>query len=542
MSILVVIPARGGSKGIPRKNLRTLHGKPLLQYSIGLALASRHEPTVVVTSDDEEILTIAERLGAVPHLRDPELAADATTLDPVVHAAYGFARTALGHDFDLVVTLQPTSPLLRSESLDDALSAMLEEQSVDTLLSACEDTHLSWHKQGEQFLPSYRERLNRQQLSASYRETGGFVITRARHVTPTSRFGENVQLHLLPRQESIDIDDYHDWAVCEFLLARKRIVFVVGGNRTIGLGHAYNALILAQDILKHELHFLIPRGHELAHRKIAAHNYDVTLQRSGVDLVDEIAALEPDLVINDILDTAPEYMRQLRVRGIKTANFEDLGPGAGMADLVINAIYPEQEKRPRHHFGQPYFLIRDEFLLGEPPAIEPEVAQVLVSFGGVDPCNLTRHVLRAIDDYCAEYAIDVSVVAGLGYEHFESLEEFQSVRVYRDVKNISEHMRSADIVFTSAGRTVYEVASLARPTIILAQNAREQLHFFAAEEFGFCHLGLGSKIPEEKILDEFVNLVRSPVLREGMSERMRKNEFRSNRARVSALIESLLEE
>jgi CMP-N-acetylneuraminic acid synthetase len=148
--ILIIIPARGGSKGIPRKNLRLLNGRPLISYSIKTALASKHHPMVVVTSDDQEILTVAAKCGARTHLRHPDLSGDGVTLDPVVYEL----QEQLS-DADIVVTLQPTSPLLRPETLDSAIDRLIADDGVDTIISVIEDTHLTWRKDGERYVPNY---------------------------------------------------------------------------------------------------------------------------------------------------------------------------------------------------------------------------------------------------------------------------------------------------------------------------------------------------------------------------------------------------
>src|SRR5690606_27241069 len=147
----------------------------------------------------------------------------------------------------------------------------------------------------------------------------------------------------------------------------------------------------------------------------------------------------------------------LKDSGISTINFEDLGPGARLADLVINAIYPEREVLPRHYFGHEYFILRDEFVLTpvRPPA--EQVRRVLLTFGGVDPNNYTRKVIEAIHPYCRQHGIELCVVAGFGYSQYETLEPYADVQVFRNSMTIAEHMSAADIIFTSAGRTTYEV-------------------------------------------------------------------------------------
>ena len=116
--VLAVIPARGGSKGIPRKNVRLMHGKPLIYYSIQNALACSYIDDVVVSSDDEEILSIAAMYGAIAMNRNSALAQDAVTLDPVIYDAVLRMEQETGKTYDVVVTLQATSPLLTVETLD----------------------------------------------------------------------------------------------------------------------------------------------------------------------------------------------------------------------------------------------------------------------------------------------------------------------------------------------------------------------------------------------------------------------------------------
>ena len=111
-NIIAVIPARGGSKGIPRKNMRLMGGKPLISYAIENALSSEFVDDVVVSSDSEEILAYAAQFEGVTGLsRDTELALDAVTLDPVIYDAVVRREEQAGASFDIVVTLQPTSPL-----------------------------------------------------------------------------------------------------------------------------------------------------------------------------------------------------------------------------------------------------------------------------------------------------------------------------------------------------------------------------------------------------------------------------------------------
>src|SRR5690606_531392 len=124
-------------------------------------------------------------------------------------------------------------------------------------------------------VPDYAERLNRQQLPPHFRETGAFLMTRRSAVSATSRIGDVVDLFLLPPGQDIDIDTPDDWAICESRLARRRVLFVVTGNRRLGLGHVHNALLVAGDLAGHDLYFLVDRDSGLAMEEIASRNYPV---------------------------------------------------------------------------------------------------------------------------------------------------------------------------------------------------------------------------------------------------------------------------
>ena len=262
MSTVAVIPARGGSKGIPRKNMRLMGGKPLIAYAIENALRCDYIDEVIVSSDSEEILSFAATYeGVTPLNRDSALAQDAVTLDPVIYDAVVRREQELGHEFEIVVTLQPTSPLLTVETLSKALEEFAASD-LDTMVSSVNAPHLSWTKDDTgKTVPNYKERLNRQLLPPDYHETGAFVIARRGIVTKDTRFGDRVGVYEVPEVESTDIDTKQDWIVCESLLARKKIAFRVDGYGQLGLGHIYRALTLAYELIEHEVVFICDSSH-----------------------------------------------------------------------------------------------------------------------------------------------------------------------------------------------------------------------------------------------------------------------------------------
>lgn len=540
--ILIVIPARGGSKGIPRKNLRALGGKPLLYYSIRNTTGSRHIADVVVSSEDEEIRMVARKMGADVIVRDPALSQDATTLDGVIYDATVRSEAEHHKTYDLVITAQATAPLLATATLDAAIDHMLADPTIDTLISAVDDRHLCWEETGDGLVPAYEERLNRQYLPVRFRETGGFFIARRRVVTPTSRFGNKVEVWPVSARESIDIDTYADWALCEYYLNRKRILLVTSGYPVIGLGHVYNMLAIAGGILGHELIFIVDRKSSLAYDTIASYNYPVLMAEDD-DLAGFVAQQSPGIIINDRLDTTEAYMLRLKELNVPLINFEDLGSGAAHADLVVNAMYPERAVLPNHYFGHRYFCLRSEFLLTrEVVTIRPEVKNVLLTFGGVDPNNFTLRVLSLIVPECRRRGIGVRAILGRGYEANESLASFAGeVDIIQDVSDISDKMLKADIAFTSAGRTTFETASLGLPTIVLCQNERETTHFFASADYGFLNLGLGKYVSDAELLTAFIDLLENEGQRRYMAELMLAREIKKGHENVLQLIKQTID-
>ena len=141
LKIVGVIPARSGSKGIPNKNIKPLAGRPLIYYTIQAGLESRLLNRLLVSTDSPEIEDIAKGYGAeVPFLRPAELAQDDTPRLPVVQHAARYLEKTEGYKPDIMVTLQPTSPLRRAEHIDAAID-MLISTKADRVLSVCEAEH-----------------------------------------------------------------------------------------------------------------------------------------------------------------------------------------------------------------------------------------------------------------------------------------------------------------------------------------------------------------------------------------------------------------
>lgn len=537
--ILVVIPARGGSKGIPRKNIRLLNNKPLISYSIDIAKSSQYVDDVVVTTDDSEIAFIAEKLGSSVIRRSEELAADDIPLDPVIYDAMVQKEKQAFDEYDIVITLQPTSPLLKTQTLDNAIEKF-EDFSIESVISVVDDRHLSWgyDENNNRYFPNYIERLNRQYLPKSFRETGAILATRRNFMHENSRLGTAIDLIEVSREESVDIDNYEDWWIAENYLQKKKIAIVVNAYNEIGTGHVYRCLSIASKLVFHDVLFLLDEKHPLGIKIVDGYNYSYQTYSGENNLFDLLRKYNPQLVINDILDTTAEYMSRLKDEGYFVVNFEDLGVGTDYADVVFDALYEHDISEPKIFTGHKYYILKDEFYFQSHKIITNAVNNVLITFGGTDPNNFSQKVLDAILN--TNYQGRINVILGLGYGDVEGLvAKYQtnpSIQIYQNVSDISEYMFQADVIFTSAGRTMYEICSIGVPTICLCQNERERSHVFGSESNGFINMGLGEHVSRQQIIDQFVSLVNDYDLRVEMNRKMTSIDLRNGFENIWAII------
>ena len=220
-TFLAIIPARGGSKRLPRKNILDLCGKPLISWSIEAALKSKYISKVVVSSDDEEILNISSNFGADIIKRSYELANDtATTFDTVKHTIDNF------ENYDYIVLLQPTSPLRNENQIDEAIE-LLEEKQADAIVSVCEMDHSPlWSntlpKDGNMNNFLRDEVLNKrsQDLEKYYRVNGAVYICKTDKLLENKSFflKDNIFAYIMDRKSSIDIDEEIDFEIAKVLI------------------------------------------------------------------------------------------------------------------------------------------------------------------------------------------------------------------------------------------------------------------------------------------------------------------------------------
>lgn len=234
---LVIIPARGGSKGVPQKNLRLLHGKPLVQIAIETALAVPAVSEVVVSTDSEAIAEVAIRAGATVVARPPELSCDLASSESAVLHVLETLLSQRGEVLpDLICLYQCTSPLTSPEDLYGAIMQLLEG-TCGSIVPVAPFHHFLWRQtpQGAEGVNhSVRPRLRRQEREAEFLETGAFYVFRRELFLETrSRFISPIGLYEMPKERVFEIDEIGDLEIAETLLGAFRAREVTGPARLL---------------------------------------------------------------------------------------------------------------------------------------------------------------------------------------------------------------------------------------------------------------------------------------------------------------------
>ncbi len=225
-SVLAIITARGGSKGVPRKNVLPVGGKPLIAWTIDEAKKSTYLDRIILSSDDDEIIDVAKNHGCeVPFVRPAEMASDtASSVDVVMHAIDG-----LDEEYDIIVLLQPTSPLRLVEDIDGCIVSC--EQSGGGCVTVTEsDKSPYWsYKVGENNVldPLYANehtKGRRQELEKTFVLNGAvYAVDRVRFIEEKTFVGDDTLALIMPRERSVDIDTPLDMEFVRFMMSQNKI-------------------------------------------------------------------------------------------------------------------------------------------------------------------------------------------------------------------------------------------------------------------------------------------------------------------------------
>jgi spore coat polysaccharide biosynthesis predicted glycosyltransferase SpsG len=535
MSCSVFIPALKKSVAFQDDLVKKLDGITPVQraISVSMELGVATENVRLIT-DSEEISLIGER-NRISVFLDPLLKWDSKDLH---HKILGYINEASGNS-EVIIILSPYAPLINTDLLMRATTDLLASDN-DIL----KPTRLVGQTLYSGECTTLDNIILGNKAEEHEVESGAFTIIKKMAL----RKSRKKSFSILPWQldhDFLEIRTYQDWWVCEKLLQRKRIVFRVIGNNKVGMGHIYRSLALAHEITDHEVIFVTDNDNEVAVTNIAGYDYRIDVFGKD-EIIDRIIGLQPNLLINDMLSTTFGDMNKIRKAGIKTLNFEDLGSGAKVADITINELFDDPLlKHQNILWGHDYFFLRDEFQDATPRQYQKELGSILLLFGGTDHYNLSHYIYNTIRDICLERDINIYIVTGPGYKAFPALQKVvageKNVFLTHATGIISSIMEKCDFAITSNGRTVYELAHMNIPGIVIPQNEREVTHTFASEDSGYISAQKFDKSTTKREVRSYLEkVINDESYRKQLYEKVRKYDFKENKTKIMNHIKQLI--
>ena len=525
--LVIVIPAIKKNAVIPDQLVKKLGGITLMQRAINTAKELSNK--IFIITDSEELSLIAER-NKVNYYYDSKLKIDP---DNIRNELGTIIINNINEKADILL-YRANTPLVTKDILKDAYEKYKNLNKKYILLSTTKSLRKVFIKENDvKFIDKFPPKKIMEEIKS-------FQIFPMQALKSDDYM---FSFYQLPYEKAVEIESYQDWWVCEKLLERKKIIFNVIGSQKIGMGHIYRSLTLAHEINDHEIIFACNKRYSFAVKQIASTDYKVISYKNEKELL----SLKPDLIINDVLNTKKEYIQSIKNKNIKVLNFEDLGDGAEFADYTINELYEKPLIKGNNFlWGSDYFFLRDEFDNAKPNSFSKKVKKILITFGGTDQNNLTLLTLESILPIVKKHNININIVCGGGYLHKEKLELFVNqiseieINVYYATEVISKIMENTDIAICSNGRTVYELADMNIPSIVISHHNRENGHSFANLEKGFVNLGVINNKTSKKIKDTFNKLVTDIDYRYLLYLNILKYSFRNNKTKIIKLINELL--
>jgi len=535
MKIVGYVQALNSGSVFPDDLVRKIDGKSLTQRVIENAKKfDISSQDIHVHTNSEEVALNAERAGAIAIYESDQFSEQ----KEAVSRAFEYCKNIVSTE-DVLLKLSPYSPLLEVQTLKDALAKLLDTGAdviigtIDRPVSEVIENHTTID-------------LEFQLASSVTSKAKSDAFSMIRGCCFGSNNSDCLRLDTISiKNEFTDIRNSQDWWVCEKHLQRKRVIFRVIGNDQVGMGHIYRSLTLAHELIDHEIIFVADLESKQAVKDLVNRDYRIEVF-DRYRIVDNIVNLKPDLVINDILNTSRGDVLKLQSVGTRVINFEDLGDGAPLANTTINELYdfptvPGENIR----WGSNYYFVRDEFVDAQPCEYSNIPKGLLLVFGGTDPNDLTRAMLLTINHICLERSIPIHVVTGPGYRSFNRLvtlvETMDGVSLTHVTGVISKIMEKVSIAITSNGRTVYEMAHMNIPAIVIPQHDRERTHTFATLENGFVALETYKKGHTEDIVAaELIKILDNHKYRKSLFDRTVRHRFSENKFKVVELVKDAL--
>jgi spore coat polysaccharide biosynthesis predicted glycosyltransferase SpsG len=340
-------------------------------------------------------------------------------------------------------------------------------------------------------------------------------------VDQPARFGARVGYLVLDKRSSFTVHDLEDFWMAERLLRQPRILFRVDGGASIGMGHVYRSLAIAEALRqgsRAEVAFLMSAEHGQGISIVSREGYPV---RAASDdrlhtQLEHIRDFAPAILINDLQRLDDDYLRALSHLGCTTVNLVDTLDDLDVTEhykQVIVSVMNEERETPEAFYGGPEFAILRSHFSGREKRVRETPELLLLSFGGSDPQGLTLLAARALAALPAR--VRLVAVTGPAFSHLDKLQRLAAelprpLELIREAagQHIADLMQDADVVVCSGGMSVYEIAALGTPGVVLAQNAREDQRMRTFARNGTIeYLGLGSEVKQEALRAAVLSLL-----------------------------------
>jgi spore coat polysaccharide biosynthesis predicted glycosyltransferase SpsG/CMP-N-acetylneuraminic acid synthetase len=531
----VLIPAIKKNGAFADDLIKKLAGVSLFERAIAKAKKLVRQEDIYVITDSDEISLICKR-HSIQFFLKPDFKLEFNNLMQELSDSLKQIATQV----KTILVLWPYTPLLSLESITTAYQAY-QNGNFNSLVTLRQLDH-KLYKFQDQDLKGFRFSSHTDRVCIEVRALN---IFNSELVLQPKQELRVCPFHLDP--ELLEIQNYQDWWVCEKLIRRKRVLFRIIGHPEVGMGHIYRSLALAHEITDHEILFICDLQSKIATDQVTGYEYWIDSVAEG-KILERIIELKPDLVINDVLDTEQSYIDKLKKADFKVLNFEDLGPGSATAHITINELFDEPRLKGENYlWGHEFFFLREEFSGAKKHSFKKRVERVLICFGGTDNIDLTRYTLNAILPFCVEQNLALNIVTGGGYGFKKELDEYISSVERIEIEYsyatgiISDIMERCEIAISSNGRTVYELAHLNIPSIIISQHPREATHCFSQPQNGFLNLGIfNAKQTKLELVKALNTLVLESETRQKLFKRMQTFDFSNNKKKVVEVILNLL--
>ena len=381
-----------------------------------------------MSTDDDQVARVAEEYEAEVVRRPDALAQDISEIREVIRHAVETVEDR--ERFDIVVTLQATSPFRRAEQIDGAIDELVDG-GHDAVISLKEVRTLTWHRPAGKLEPLFERAGRRDELEPLYHEDGAIRVVRREVLASSERLGEKVGHILMDKMSALTVHDIYDFWLAERLVHLPRVLFCVDGGSEMGMGHVYRSLAVAKELKRIVPHadvcFLMQADLPEGVQHIAGAGYPIRVA-PGQDVDTVIGVIRdysPNIIINDRPFLEGEYLGALAGLGASTINFvdslEDIENPSELASIIIATMQEGEVELDDYHAGPAFAILRDSFqkTARESAVIPDEGRRVVVSFGGSDPQNLTMKALSALDGLAD---VSVTVVLGPAYSYRSELD------------------------------------------------------------------------------------------------------------------------